>query len=171
MEFLEKDLEQIIYEASSDELQERGLYLGGKLYRQLRIGNYGIADLVEFRRPRVHDYFKHHKIKGLINVIELKKEKVGISAFLQALGYLKGIKRYLEKRDMHFNYNYSITLIGSEVDSNSTFIYLPDMFYMDTEKDIDHFPDFELSLYKYKYKLDGIHFEIVEGYKLINEGF
>ena len=52
MKFLEKDLEQIIFESGRDSLRERGLSISGKLLRQLRIGNYGIADLVEFVRPQ-----------------------------------------------------------------------------------------------------------------------
>ena len=46
MKFLEKDLEEIIFETSNKELNERGLFVYGKKYRQLRIGNYGVADLV-----------------------------------------------------------------------------------------------------------------------------
>ncbi len=44
MKFLEKDLEQIIFESGMDSLNERGLYIRGKRLRQVRIGNYGIAD-------------------------------------------------------------------------------------------------------------------------------
>jgi len=171
MNFLEKELEEIIYEASSDELQKRGLYLSGKLYRQLRIGNYGIADLVEFKRPCAHEGQPTHIMKGLVNVIELKKENIGISAFLQALGYIQGIKRYLQKRDVEGNYNYSITLIGKSVDTNSTFVYLPNMLSINTENGIYDEPEFGLYLYEYKYGLDGINFKSANGYTLINEGF
>ena len=51
MKFLEKDLEDIIFEAPREELAKRGLHIEGKMYRQLRIGNYGIADLVTIQRP------------------------------------------------------------------------------------------------------------------------
>ena len=38
MEFLEKDLEQIIWEASDNDLEDAGLDFYGKRFRQLRIG-------------------------------------------------------------------------------------------------------------------------------------
>jgi hypothetical protein len=171
MDFLEKDLEEIIYTSDKELLGERGLYISGRLYRQLKIGNYGIADLVELRRPCAHNAQVSHIMKGLINVIELKKDKVGISAFLQALGYLKGIKRYLQKRGIDAHYNYSITLIGSCVDESSTFIYLPNMLSINTENSIKDEPEFGLYLYEYKYGIDGIRFVDVEECSLINEGF
>ena len=40
MDFLEKDLEDIIYNASNEQLDKRGLRVRGKRFRQLRIGNY-----------------------------------------------------------------------------------------------------------------------------------
>lgn len=55
MDFLEKDLEDLIYEASQTEegrskLVSRGLYpLRCPLKRQVPLGSYGIADLVEVR--------------------------------------------------------------------------------------------------------------------------
>ena len=51
MRFLEKDLEQIIHESGMDQLNERGLPIDGKMFRQMRIGNYGIADLITVTRP------------------------------------------------------------------------------------------------------------------------
>ena len=160
MEFFEKDLEQIIFDANKDELSERGLYLeGGKLFRQLRIGNYGIADLV-------HAYFEYDQISPdeyrrtilHINVIELKKDKIGISAFLQAVNYLKGIKRYFYNRKYHMNVEYNITLIGKSIDESGSFCFLPDV--MDN-----------LELYIYRYDFDGIYFDEKSGYGLKNEGF
>ena len=53
MEFSEKDLEDIIFDASQDfetrgDLIDRGLDLPlyGKMYRQVNFGAYGIADLI-----------------------------------------------------------------------------------------------------------------------------
>jgi hypothetical protein len=99
MNFLEKDLEQIIYETPVMELQDRGLDVSGKPYRQLRIGNYGIADLVYVNK----EYYINGDLQKLqypvliINVLEIKKDKIGISSFLQAIKYCQGIKRYLEE--------------------------------------------------------------------------
>jgi len=171
MKFLEKDLEQIIYDADKELLAEKGLYINGKLKRQLRIGNYGIADLVEFRRPYYHPYF-NNMIKGEIIVYELKQDKIGISAFLQALGYIKGIKTYLEEKGISDKYHYSIKLIGKEIDNNSTFVYLTDFLDLDTcETHIDLESKLSLCNYLYSYDFDGIKFKTVSGYNLINKGF
>lgn len=45
-DFLEKTLEDIIFETSNDDLKERGLWICGNKKRQVKIGNYGIADLI-----------------------------------------------------------------------------------------------------------------------------
>ena len=71
MKFLEKNLEDIIWEASNEKLQERGLNISGKKLRQLRIGNYGIADLVTFDRDYYHTEYLHPFLN--ITVYELKK--------------------------------------------------------------------------------------------------
>ena len=76
MKFLEKDLEQIIYESSNKLLREKGLNIRGKKYRQLRIGNYGIADIISVRRYEDCLY---------INIYELKKSKNTAYLFHQLL--------------------------------------------------------------------------------------
>jgi hypothetical protein len=73
MDFLEKDLEEIIFNANLSELEERGLRMELQRKRQFRIGNYGIADIVGFERPYYHTHFKNHR-KGSITVYELKKD-------------------------------------------------------------------------------------------------
>lgn len=154
MKFLEKDLEQIIFETSERDLDERGIYVPGKRLRQLNIGNYGVADMVTFQR--------HHYNKELvITVYELKKDTVGIDAFLQAMRYCKGISHYLEHRDFKlFGYRvtYNIVLIGSGLEMGSSFIYLQD-FYKNLE------------VFTYKYDFDGISFNQEENYHLIKSGF
>lgn len=172
MEFLEKDLEEIIYLSDKQELSDRGLCLHGKLKRQLRIGNYGITDLVEFKRPFYHPYLKM-MIKGEINVIELKNKKIGVSTFFQALNYVKGIQSYFESKEIDFdNYNIRITLIGREFDKTSSFCYLGDLFgtYLeDTNLSDDR--KISVDLYKYTYSLNGIEFDTITGYNLTNKGF
>ena len=117
MEFLEKDLEEIIFEADRNDLIERGLNIRGKLFRQLKIGNYGIADLVEVSRFRKDGWHEGSQIEPrlFITVYELKKDKIGISAFLQALGYLKGIRQYLRVRKPNIEFILHIVLIGREM--------------------------------------------------------
>lgn len=155
MKFLEKDLEEIIFKAKKQDLKQKGLNVKGKVYRQLRIGNYGVADLVTFEREFCREWGAHNLV---ITVYELKKDKIGISTFLQALGYLKGIKRYLSDRYPSYHLCYKIVLIGKIIDISSTFVYLSD-FYDDLEN------------YTYDYGINGIEFKKQKGYKLTNENF
>jgi len=161
MNFLEKDLEQIIFETDNELLQEKELYISGNKTRQLRIGNYGIADLVTFEKA--HYYPKNEHGGGFyvedinITIYELKQNKINLSSFMQAVRYAKGIKRYMEMREFKHDYKLHICLIGKEIDLNSDFIYLADF--------IDN-----LTLITYSYEFDGISFKYHTGYKLTNEG-
>lgn len=157
MKFLEKDLEQIIYESSNKLLREKGLNIRGKKYRQLRIGNYGIADIISVRRYEDCLY---------INIYELKKDKAGISAFLQAIRYAKGIKDYLEHRDFSHDVKFGICLIAKEIDTTSDYIYL-EQFTSNSMYGVG----FSLRNYSYKYDIDGIKFTPEENYSLIEKGF
>lgn len=165
MTFLEKDLEQIIYESGRDLLEEKGLLIDGKLMRQVRIGNYGIADLISIIKP-VYDWDKYGKktsfIEGNITIYELKKEKIGISALLQAVRYARGIQRYLKQRDKHHLFKLSICLIGNDIDESGSFIYLPSL--LDTQC-------FGLSFYTYTIDINGLKFINHDSVKLKNEGF
>lgn len=180
MDFLEKDLENIIWESSNEQLSERGLDISGKRFRQLRIGNYGVADLVTLERLYDVDYINQRTTNDgkrlLITVYELKKDKIGISAFLQAVGYLKGISRYINKRKIfkHSNIEYRIILIGKSVDDTGNFIYLPDLFQSDIDDDINfcHYQrPTSVNFITYSYRIDGIIFSDISDYSLINEGF
>jgi hypothetical protein len=166
MNFLENDLEDIIYNTSQVKLQERGLDVineGSKLYRQLNIGNYGRADLVEFTRS----FIKPENSRGwhelIINVYELKKEKIGMGSFLQALNYIKGIDMYLKYRNKYNQVEFIITLIGREIE-NGAFIYLPDYISNLNGSSFIH-------LYTYDYEFDGIKFTEHDDYSLTNPGF
>lgn len=168
MEFLEKDLESIIWESDIEMLEERGLTIEGKMFRQLRIGNYGIADLVTVNRRYKYENYVDGKLT--ITVYELKKGKVGISAFLQALRYCKGIAQYLDKRKF-YDYTLAITLIGKSVDLDGSLIFISDLVGGYSDKgDLNGYID-DISFYSYDYKIDGLNFELHKGYKLTNEGF
>jgi hypothetical protein len=169
MNILEKDLEEIIHNSSSEELYERGLYLSGKSIRQLRIGGYGISDLIFYRREYFFDY-NDRGVFGMtstliITVCELKKEKAGISAFLQAVRYTKGIKSYLDKRGFK-NYKLEIVLIAKEIDNSSDYIFLTDIIKSESLRFVN-----DISNYSVKYCLNGLSFNLERGYKLINEKF
>ena len=174
MEFLEKDLEDIIFDTDNDKLQDRGLNIIGFKKRQLRIGKYGVADLVTFSSSINRDDYEKSKGEKItpylhITVYELKKDKVGVNAFMQAVGYIKGIQRYLEKRDFKFKVCYSIALIGRTIEFSTGFSYLPDVCNYDrVEFDYSEF----LTIYTYSYNaLNGVEFNDKSGYKLIDEGF
>jgi hypothetical protein len=162
MTFLEKDLEQIIFESGRDLLEEKGLRIEGKLYRQLRIGNYGIADLVSITKP----FYIGRKIdnnltliQGEITIYELKKDKIGISALLQALSYARGIQRYLEKRNKTKLFEIKIDLIGKELDTTGSFCFISNLLRS------------KISFFTYSYDINGIEFKYEYDYSLKNEGF
>tara|TARA_R110000868_G_scaffold120090_2_gene318888 strand:- start:751 stop:1260 length:510 start_codon:yes stop_codon:yes gene_type:complete len=165
MNFLEKDLENIVFETDNNLLQKRGLYLSGKKMRQVNIGNYGICDVVCIERDmrmetEQYDFEKYHTYKYprlLINMIELKKDEISANSLLQAVRYCRGIESYICGRNPELELKFSITLIG-KVLVRGDFCYLPDVFG-------------DINLYTYKYSYDGISFNRESGYTLINEGF
>lgn len=181
MEFLEKDLEQIIWESSNEQLEEAGISISGsKRFRQLKIGNYGIADLVVLDRTNAYDFKKHQTSTSLnyitIKVCELKKDAIGIAAFLQAVRYVKGIKRYIEHRGLFSdcNVSYEIVLVGRTIDASGAFIYLPDIVNGSFDFFVENFHEEKslyLSYYTYDYKIDGLKFKSHYNYMLTEEGF
>lgn len=163
MKFLEKDLEDIIWESDNEKLQEKGLCIEGKKIRQLKIGNYGISDIISvFRVP--NDGFDESHIN--ITIYELKKEKAGISAFLQAVRYCKGIKLYVERRKPNLKVKYNIVLCAKEIDTNSDYIFLTDLIYSDECGFIN-----SVTNYSFKYGLDGMVFKEENNYELSNNKF
>lgn len=170
MNFLEKDLEQIIWESDNSKLQQKNLEISGKKFRQLRIGNYGILDLMTVEKTSVYCYSMFERISCLnITVYELKKEKVGISAFLQAVKYCKGIQSYMKKRKPNIHFQLNIILIAKNVDNHSDFIYLTDLLnhkYSDSTGVIN-----SIDNYSFHFDIDGILFEKHEGYDLKTKGF
>ena len=162
MDFLEKDLEQIIFDADYVTLFDRGLYLSGTKKRQLNIGNYGIADIVYFHRSRepMGNYL-------VVTIVELKQKQINVGTFLQAIRYAKGIDRYLAKRKFSFYVKFEIVLIGRTVDTSSSFPYIFDFF----RNDLNYGDATRVSGYTYDYDIDGISFTEVQDYELTNEGF
>lgn len=155
MNFLEKNLEQIIFETPNDKLENRGLSINGLKKRQQQIGNYGISDLITVERDRVSD-------KLNITVYELKKDEINTGTFLQGIRYCKGISNYLSKHKEWISFEIHLTLIGSSIDKRSDFIYLPDI--LNTRY-------FNFRCYTYQYDFDGITFKRHTNYCLTNEGF
>ena len=123
--------------------------------RQLNIGKYGRADLVSFT--------KIGEKQLLVNVYELKKDKISMSAFLQAVGYCKGIRSYIrDYRQKEILLRFNIILIGNSLDTSSEFSFLTDFI---------NSCNFDLMYFTYKYNIDGIVFNYESDYKLMDEGF
>lgn len=165
MRFLEKDLERIIYETPKKKLRKKGLHVDGHILRQVSIPKYGIADLVTVKRiiSPVHDPGYLH-----FTIYELKKDRIGISAFLQAIGYVKGIKEYLEKKRGwgRIVCDFTIVLIGSEIDKTGNFIFLTDC--LGYESEFNPFSKISsVDFYTYSYDVDGISFKRHSNYHAI----
>ena len=148
MDFLEKNLEDIIFETENKLLRERGLFISGKKLRQITIGNYGRSDIITVSR-----YYGELEI----TIFELKSKELTWAAYHQAIRYAKGVERYLLKRNFP-NFTMNIVLIGSSIEKNSDFVYITDL-------------NPRVNIVTYKYGFDGIQFDYHRDYKLTNEGF
>lgn len=143
MDFLEKDLEDIIWECIQTDngrklLCDRGLAINGKLYRQLELGDYGRLDLLSVSINRSNIF---------INVYELKKGVIDTSVMLQAARYGSAIREYIDKKYPSLNREiiFEFILIGKYIDLHSDFVFLYNMS--------DAF-----TVYHYTYQIDGIRF-------------
>lgn len=170
MNVLEHEIEEIIEQYSltkdgCDKISERGLPVNSSLLRQVRIGGYGIIDLMSVRAT-----FKSENILIELSVYELKKDKVDIGSVLQLCRYMSGIehllndhKSYLESKHgmkmcLYPTYGY---LIGKKIDTRDDIVYL-----------YDHL-DEDISIYEYSIDLDkGILFkEVNRGWTLTEPEF
>lgn len=157
--FLEKDLETIIFETENTLICDRGMFIRGEKKRQLRLGGYGVADIVTFRRVRNNppDFF-NYKSHIEITVYELKQKTINSTTLMQAYRYCKGIQSYIKQtRGFSFPIKFQVVLVGKEL-CNGDFCYVPDFI-----------PN--LTVYTYSYDFDGISFNQEANYKLTNEGF
>lgn len=184
MDFLEKDLEEIIelsYLKDKECLIDRGLDFIGpkKMFRQKKIGNYGVADLIGVSKRYPVKFNHKNEICEDVNnaflditVFELKKDKIGISGFLQAIKYAKGIKRYLEEYRKFFEFQITIVLIGRDIDNTGSFCFLTDLICNNNDfSNVLSGQIAEIKYYTYKYDVDGLTFDSEFGYKLTDEGF
>ena len=138
--------------------------ISGWKRRQVSIGNYGRADLICYDR-KYAPWSQNQDPFPSITIFELKKNKIDNSSFIQALRYLKGVQRFMEKRGLEI-VEYKIVIIGRDVDVHSDLIYLPNIICSDNEFGLT-----SISVFTYEYLYDGIRFENQNGFKLIDEGF
>lgn len=151
MKFLEKDLEDIIYNSVIDKnmaqfISERGL---GRIFnddrkqvckRQLKINGGGVADIVIFER---NPYYKDHIH---FSVIELKRGVINKQALYQCQGYVDAISAYLSSRSIkHTSFGY---VIGASVNIELDNDEIGEIGYIEP--------------YVYSYGLDGLYFNKVE---------
>ena len=149
MEFLEKDLEDIIWDAAQDEkgrdlLSDRGLDIQGKLMRQVKLDAYGTADLVSIYidGPRLYRQVE-------VVVYELKRDLIDVSTLMQACRYATGVKRFFNEKisNRSLSIEIKILLIGKRVELNGDFVLLYNMISQFCE------------IYTYSYGIDGIYFD------------
>lgn len=165
MDFLEKDLERIIMENDNYDLWECGLPIRGIKRSQVSIGNYGISDIITYRHEteQINGKFFHHQF---IQVFELKNLLIDMNTFLQGVRYVKGIQEYISKTGREKSlFHWELILIGRKVNTNSDFIYLPDLF------PTPRIGNLNLKFFTYKFSLDGLLFHEIENYSLIDSGF
>lgn len=139
MDFLEKDLERILYYADPQKLKERGLpFEYDYIYRQFRLPPYGIIDLLTI---------KVYSKTIIVNIYELKNKVLTAAAFWQTVRYIKGVKHAISKFNLDNHYT-SIRgiMIGREISTDGEFCFIPTI-----ESNID--------IYTYNYTLEGLIFD------------
>lgn len=177
MKFLERDLEDIIFNTDNNLLNNKGLLINGIKKRQVRIGNYGIADLITISK-RYYEVCNNGDVTTIpcleVTIFELKRNKLDTIAFIQALRYVRGIKSYIEKKDFKFKVFYKISLVGKEIDNiNNDFVYLTDLVG-DKEDILEYSTDGLLNcidFFTYSLDINGLSFNKHSDFKLRKEGF
>ena len=173
MNFLESDLEEIIMNTPNHKLQNAGLDSIGVGFKksQVRIGGYGISDIITYQTEPDVDVLKDgsydvHDFSKTITIYELKKDKVSLSSFAQAANYMKGVQQYFKytNRDID-DYYWRIVLIGKSVDKNSSMLYFPDFFNSDLKGSVS------VRYYEYSFGIDGLRFEEISDFNLKYNGF
>lgn len=159
MEISEKELEDIVFNSSAKILSARGLPMRGLKFRQQRIGEYGISDIITFERNFNTTFSEHENV---ITIWELNKNDINSNTLCQAFRYLSGIKRYSEENDnrlANFIYGCSlrVALLGTSI-CDGDFRYLCGK--------IDN-----VDFYTCHYDINGMTFKSHDGYVLINENF
>jgi hypothetical protein len=154
--FYEKDLEEIIYNASDEQLEERGLYgFYGKRFRQLNLESYGKVNLVTASRDRS---CANGPSFLRITIYVLKEGKIGVSSFFEAIKYAKGIYEHLSIREI-YRYTINIVIIGSEVDITGSLCFIPSLFNVDQTEVTNFSAVNSIKFLTYDYDMYGIRFE------------
>ncbi len=120
-EISEKKLEDIVCEHLNGYIKLDGLrdlcpgYLENHVYRQLDLGLYGRADIVNVQRGSLVTLPK-------ITIIELKKGRVDQASLTQVMKYKAGLKLFIERFDGIIPFpTIETILIGGDISSNEDF--------------------------------------------------
>lgn len=157
MKFLEKDLEQIVFEANNEYLKDRGLEIDGKKKRQLNVGKYGVADLVTIKRFKRGDYLSgsyQPEQNCFITVYELKKDVIDDKTLVQSIRYALGISDYLKQRRSKIYPVFRLVLIGKTIKSET--LQVIKTYFQ------------HLEVYQYYYDIDGLRFKSMEDFSVEN---
>jgi hypothetical protein len=156
----EKELEDYLFETFKADGH------GFTTFRQFSISTYGVVDLIRFKAYKYTPNSNSNPVNILdIEIIELKKGKIGYSEVGQILRYKRGIDRYIAAHlGSRFDIvNVSCELIGSDVERGGDFVFL--VSYL-IDNDILSITTFNLMLEK------GITFsEMRSDWYMTNEDF
>jgi hypothetical protein len=121
MNFLEKDLENLIIDTDKNKLLENGLYIGNKKIRQLNLGANGILDIVSYEKR----YDNTNKVPVIyIRIYELKRDTVCMNTIKQLSRYYLAVSEYVKSRYLKseglFTFQINLVLIGSNFNFNDS---------------------------------------------------
>lgn len=152
MNILEKDIEQLIWDGYHKDpatLKDKGLELKGKMFRQVNLLDYGIIDLMVVELVRSAS----GKSKYInIEILELKKDAIDVTAVMQAYRYVTGIQNlFLYEYDLENHMTeISVSVIGNTFNSNGDF-----PFFVNNKS-------YDLNLYTYSLDFEhGLRFDQV----------
>lgn len=161
MKFLERDLEDILYNYTAACNQSGFItppydFVGaGKMFRQVNLGGYGVADLVEVVIVR-DDAGRRHLF---INIIECKQNQIDIFAYMQVKRYKAAFLELLADINLsNTSVHVHTVLVGKSIEEDSDFVFL---------LNDDRF----CTVFRYAYSHDGIKFTLEPNIWFRPEGY
>lgn len=141
MEFTEEEIEEMIWKASQTEegkeiLAERGLVIDGKMFRQLNLNPYGIADIITIEWPLEFE-------RAVVTVYELKRGMIDEETLMQAAKYVTALQHFLDDYDVEFE----MCLIGKNIQTKGDFVLLYNLIS-------------KVRIYTYTFGLEGVTFHL-----------
>lgn len=128
-------------EAGREKLREKGLHIVGTLHRQVQLGDYGRADLIEVYKSDNDDLI-------YVDIFELKKDRVDSTTLSQAIRYKSALTILLHQHFPDHEVVFGYVLIGA---TEAGFLS-----QINGSAHEDHI--IPISVYTYTYGVDGIEF-------------